>query len=78
MTAVVEVVLAAEVVVEIVDFDVVTAEMVVVVADAFVEVVDLAVVVVEVPAAEAVVVVAVVVVVGLLSVSSAYTEEVKV
>lgn len=63
MTAVVEVVLAAEVVVEIVDFDVVAAEVVVVVADAFVEVVDLAVVVV---------------VVGLLSVSSAYTEEVKV
>lgn len=50
MTAVVEVVLAAEVVVEVV-------------ADAFVEVVDLAVVVV---------------VIGLLSVSSAYTEEVKV
>ena len=55
------------------------AEVVVeVVADAFVEVVDLAVVVVEVPAAEVVVVAAVVVVVGLLSVSSAYTEEVKV
>lgn len=77
MTAVVEVVLAAEVV-EVVDFDVFSAEMVVVVADAFVEVVDLAVVVVEVPAAEVVVVAAVVVVVGLLSVSSAYTEEVKV
>lgn len=72
VTAVVEVVLAAEVVVEVVDFDVVAAEVVVVAADAFVEVVDLAVVVVEVPAAE------VVVVVGLLSVSSAYTEEVKV